>query len=182
MRSGYRTAILKVALASACLVCARAFAEDPTSGAGAPRPRSGAVNDQTARTEAIRAEAFRRQALRRYGGGRGVGVEDRVRAMAKVLDLDPKQQIQLRKLLEFQQETIKRVWADPSIPAADHVGATRAILDQTRDKIRAMLNDEQRKKYPARSTPRDPGAPQPDVEYWMRLTQQKEGDHAPQAL
>ncbi len=144
------TAVLQLALASVCLVGARASAAEAAQATQAPSPVTP----------------------RRHGPRSATGrdLEGRVRLLAKSLDLDARQQAQLRLLLESQREAISRVWGDPAIPADDRVGATRAILRRTEDRIRALLNEEQRKKYPAAAGPRD-ATPPPDVEYWLRLTQ-----------
>lgn len=112
------------------------------------------------------AEAARQHAPHHAAAGQGL--EDRVKLLTHELDLDAKQQGEMRKLLESQREQVRRVWNDSSLPAANRVGATRAISDRTGDQIRAMLNEEQRKKYNSAKPPRDAeSSPRPDVEYWM---------------
>jgi hypothetical protein len=89
-------------------------------------------------------------------------LDDRVATYTKHLNLDAKQQFQLRALLLQQREQLLKVWNDTSIPAAQRVHATRAIGDATADSIRAMLTEEQRKKYNPPRPPHDstaqPGA------------------------
>jgi hypothetical protein len=104
-------------------------------------------------------------------------LEDRVKLLTKELDLDAKQQAELRKLLEGQRDQVKKVWDDTSLPAANRVGATQAISDRTGDAIRSMLNEEQKKKYNSAKPPRDAteGSPRPDVEYWMNPAKAKPG-------
>jgi hypothetical protein len=161
-RKRIQAAALQMLLLSACLLSARATAEEPASADLVPK-----------------VETPRRYVIRRAPRG---GVEDRIQAMAKGLDLDAKQQVELRKLLESQRAQIKRVWADSSMPADDHVNATRAILMRTGDRIRAMLSEEQKKKYFAAATPRDSKVGSPDVEYWMRVTRPRAGDGVGQAF
>jgi hypothetical protein len=90
-------------------------------------------------------------------------LDDRIATYTKELNLDAKQQSQLRVLLLQQREQVLRVWNDTSIPAAQRVHATRAISDATADGIRVMLTEEQRKKYNPPRPPHDstaqPGAP-----------------------
>lgn len=94
--------------------------------------------------------------------------------LSKGLDLDARQQDELRNILRNQAEQLRRVRADPAIPGADRMGAMRAILDRTGDRIRAMLNDEQRLKYQAaRPALGAETAQRPDVEHWMQLTRPK---------
>ncbi len=157
MSSRLRTASLLLALAPAIRLSGRAWAWHQ---APAPAPAAG-------------AHAPRRAVDR--------GIERRVRFLTKVLELDPRQQAELRSLLQRQREQIRRVWSDPSLSAADHVGATRAILDATASRIRALLTEEQRKRYPAPRSPRAPSPAPPDVEYWLRLTERKGGEAAGRA-
>jgi hypothetical protein len=72
---------------------------------------------------------------------------DRVKAFTKALDLNALQQIQLRKILLERRDTIRKIWSDRSLLPAERVPATRAANERSGDEIRAMLNDEQRKKY-----------------------------------
>ena len=96
------------------------------------------------------------------------GLEDRVELMARELDLDSGQRIALRKILEEQRVQVARVWDDASVPGAIRVSTTQAISDRTADQIRALLNDEQRKKYiQPRHRDTAVGTPGGRVESWM---------------
>ncbi len=99
----------------------------------------------------------------------GSNLDERVVAMAKALDLDANQQSELRHVLEQQRAQIVKVWSETTIPAVNRVGATQAIGEQTADRIRALLDDEQKRKY---SAPRQPRAAasrvgERSVEDWM---------------
>ncbi|MDB6091090.1 MAG: hypothetical protein JWN85_3874 [Gammaproteobacteria bacterium] len=99
-------------------------------------------------------------------------LDDRVATYTKQLNLDAKQQSQLRALLLRQREQVLKVWNDTSIPAAQRVHATQAIGDATADSIRAMLTEEQRKKYNPPRPPHDSTA-QPGArssEDWINAT------------
>jgi Spy/CpxP family protein refolding chaperone len=100
---------------------------------------------------------------------RGHSLDDRVGALSRALDLDPKQQSELRKVLEGQREQVMKVWNDTSVPAAYRVAATRAISDKTADQIRELLTDEQKKKYNPPKQPREAahGSSTASVEPWM---------------
>ena len=116
------------------------------------------------------SSATQRQAPRHH-----TSLDDRVKALTRALDLDAKQQSELRKVLEGQREQVMRVWSDTSVPAAYRVSATQTISDQTADQIRALLNEEQRKKY---NPPRPPheataGSARPSVEDWMGTAKPK---------
>jgi hypothetical protein len=103
------------------------------------------------------------------------GLEDRVRTFSKAFDLDARQQDELRKVLENQREQIRKVWREGSVPPDYRVSATRLIYDQTEDRIRALLNDEQRKKYklPKPSNESAVRSDQRSVEYWMNAAKPK---------
>lgn len=106
---------------------------------------------------------------------KAASLEDRVQLISKGLDLDPRQEAALRAVLEDQRKEIRKLWDDTSIPAGERIHATQAISDRTADRIRALLNEEQRKKYnpprPPRDTTTDPG--RPSVEDWMKASQPK---------
>jgi phage shock protein A len=91
-----------------------------------------------------------------------------------MLELTEAQQTQLAKVLASQREQIRKLWRDQKVPPEYRVGAMRAINEQTEDRIRALLNDEQKKKYVA-SRPRDPArtSQQPNVDYWPNATKPK---------
>jgi len=107
--------------------------------------------------------------------GRRSGLEARVAKLSQALGLDAVQQAALRKLLQEQRRQVQWIWSEPSVPAADRVAATRVLSARTADRIRAMLTEEQRKKYE--------GPPQGDpgeairavhMEDWMKVDKKKQ--------
>jgi Spy/CpxP family protein refolding chaperone len=93
------------------------------------------------------------------------GIEDRVAMLSNALNLDATQRQQVRQILQHQRELIRSVWNDTTTTSSYRVIATRAIGDQTSDQIRAMLNEEQLKKYnPPRSVHQTEVV---NVEQWM---------------
>lgn len=98
----------------------------------------------------------------------------RVKRLTKALTLDASQQAQLRAVLMKQEEQVQQAWNDTSVPASYRVLATRIISDQTADRIRAFLNDQQKKKYnPPRLAP-PPHAPGTEsVENWLSARSSK---------
>jgi hypothetical protein len=99
---------------------------------------------------------------------KGASIDDRVKSLTKALDLDARQQSELKAVLQAQREETLQVWANESVPAAVRVKATEAIGERTADRIRELLNDEQKKKYsPPRQVPDRP-ADRPDVARWMK--------------
>ena len=100
--------------------------------------------------------------------------EERVEALSQALSLDAKQQSELRKALESYREQLRRVSSDPSMPAAYRVGAMQAINDQTIERIRAFLNDEQKRKFhPPRPRGTAESSPKPGLEAWTNASKPK---------
>jgi hypothetical protein len=101
----------------------------------------------------------------------GAGLDDRVKVFAKGLDLDAAQQSQLRRIFLGQRDAVRRIWSDESLSPAERVPATRAASERTGDEIRAILNDEQKKKYnsaaPATQPAKGDGR---SVEQWLDAT------------
>lgn len=95
-------------------------------------------------------------------------IDRRVMLLTRELGLSATQQAQVKRVLEGQREQVARVWNDTSIPAARRVSATQAVSDRTADRIRALLTEEQRKKY-IKPRQRDAavGAAGADAESWM---------------
>ena len=145
-------------VAAGCSFAADAMIESADSPAKSARPQTQLHAPQT------RAQRYRN----------GTGLDDRVNTLTKALDLDATQQSGLRKVLEGQREQVARVWNDESAPAAYRVSATRAISNKTADQIRALLNDEQKKKYnPPKPHSTAAGSTGPSVEDWMNKTKPK---------
>jgi hypothetical protein len=161
---------LAMALAMVGLGPAHA-ATDPTdatepAGAAEEAGAARAVDDSEAAAPVPQDTARRRK--------RGSPLDRRVMLLARELGLDAAQQAQVKKVLQGQREQVARVWNDKSIPAARRVSATQAIGDRTADRIRALLNDEQRKKY-IQPRKRDVavGTAGGDVESWMNAGKRK---------
>jgi len=95
-------------------------------------------------------------------------LDNRVQLMAKELDLDANQQARLKSILLAHRAEVTKAWNDPSVPAAVRIATTQAVSEKTAERIRAVLNDEQRAKY-AKAHQRDArvGAPGGDVQKWM---------------
>jgi hypothetical protein len=157
-----RTVMLwALAAACACLI-PRAHAETDAKSSPARAETDGKSSDRAAAT-AQRATRHRT----------GATLEDRVRTLTKALDLDARQQADLRKVLEAQRDEVTRIWDDESMPPANRVVATQAVSDTTADRIRALLNDQQKKKFTPPKPPHEPASDGPSVEEWMDATKPK---------
>jgi hypothetical protein len=144
--AGWKALVLALTLTGGgCLVPADAVEPAPAAEAAAPRAQRHVA---------------------------GTSLEDRVRILSVALNLDATQKSELRKVLEAQREQVRLLWNDSAAPAAYRVSATRAISDQTADRIRALLNEEQKKKYNPPGRPHDTGtdSAKPGVEDWMNAT------------
>lgn len=107
-------------------------------------------------------------------GRRRTTIDDRVKAFAKSLDLNETQQAAVKKILEQRQQETLRIRRDPSISGSARIERFRALQDNTVERIRAVLNDEQRKKYdPLAVRKRQPAPDQRSVEDWIKATTPK---------
>ena len=100
-------------------------------------------------------------------------LEHRVAMLTKALELDARQQAELQGIFADQREAVRKIWNDRSLLPAERVPATRAVEDRTADQIRAILNDEQKKKYNQPKPPPAPDARPPDVSAWMDAASKK---------
>jgi hypothetical protein len=95
-------------------------------------------------------------------------LDRRVALLGQELKLDDGQRAKVKLLLQSQSAQVNHVWDDASIPSALRVKSTQTIGERTADQIRALLNDEQRKKYiQPRQHDAKVGAAAVDVESWM---------------
>ncbi len=97
----------------------------------------------------------------------GGSLEHRVDVLSKALQLDARQRIELLTILDDQREAVAKVWHNPALLPAERTPATLAVEERTADQIRAILSDEQQKRY---NPPKPPKAesPAPDVADWMQ--------------
>jgi hypothetical protein len=97
------------------------------------------------------------------------GIDETVHRMTRSLDLDSGQQAKLREILWDEQRQVMKLRSGDQAPGTDRAGTTFAILEQAKARIRAMLTEEQKKKYIA-DVPREQTAPaQADLQHWMDM-------------
>ena len=102
-------------------------------------------------------------------------IDGRVRLLTQELDLDVKQQSELRLILERQRDAVQRIWsADSPLAPAERGPATRAAADRTANDIRAMLSEVQRKKYNSPS-PQRPPSDGTTADGWIQRVQTARG-------
>jgi hypothetical protein len=105
---------------------------------------------------------------------RRVTLEDRVKALAGNLNLDQAQQDAVLKILQGRMEESLRIRSDTSISGGARIEQFRTLQDNTVYQVRAVLNEEQKKKYdPLVLRKREPAADQKTVEDWLELTTPK---------
>jgi|SRR5215813_6266241 len=78
---------------------------------------------------------------------RRVTVDERVKRFAKVLDLDASQQTGLKSVLERQQARATQLRLNQSLSGVERISRLRDLQQDTVSQIRALLNEEQKKKY-----------------------------------
>ena len=105
---------------------------------------------------------------------RRASLDDRVKAFATALGLNDAQQAAVKKILEQRQQETLRLRQDASIPGSVRIERLRALQDQTVQRIRLVLTDEQKKKYdPLAVRQAGPAPGQKSVEDWLEVTTPK---------
>lgn len=98
-------------------------------------------------------------------------LDDRIAILGKNLDLTEAQRSAVKRILEQRQQQTLRI-RNSEAPGNVRIGQFRALQDSTINQIRAVLTDEQKKKYDPLISRRRPAsdAPQRSVEDWIKLT------------
>jgi len=82
-------------------------------------------------------------------GHRGMDPDAQLKHMTKALDLTADQQTQIKPILESQQQQMMALHEDQSMSRDDRFAKMKAIHEDSRGKIEAVLNDTQKQKYEA---------------------------------
>ena len=83
-------------------------------------------------------------------GPRGMNPEAQLQHLTKHLDLTADQQAQIKPILESRDQQAKQLWQDQSLaPAGSAHAKMKAIQEDSKAKIEAVLNDTQKQKYEA---------------------------------
>jgi hypothetical protein len=108
------------------------------------------------------------------GKRRTLTQDDQVKRFAESMDLSETQQSEVKKILEFQQAQTRRIRLDGSLSGAERISRLRILQDSTVASIRALLNNEQKKKYdPLAVRQAQKSSPQPSIEDWMKAAQKQ---------
>lgn len=98
-------------------------------------------------------------------------LDERVQRFAKVLDLDEPQQTALKSVLERQRGKARQIRLDTFLSGADRVSRLRDLQQDTVLKIRALLNEEQKKKYDPQNHQSQTNASDSYVNDWLKAPQ-----------
>jgi len=86
-----------------------------------------------------------------WSGGQGrqqpPSVDDQLKTLTKQLQLTDDQQPKVRDILQNRHDQIQQVMQDTSTPRAEKWSKMREIHETTNGKIRALLTDDQKKKF-----------------------------------
>jgi small-conductance mechanosensitive channel len=171
-------AVATLALSAAC----RADDATPAIDPAAPTPAAtdAASQLQPAPEGATTARVYRHGPSRHLTAAQGI--DEGVHRLARALDLDPGQQERLRQILVDQHRKIMQLRSGRTAASGDMTSAMLAIYEQSRTRIRSMLSEQQRLKYPA-EVPQGQTAPaQADLQHWLKIQEdgRKQGSSASQ--
>jgi hypothetical protein len=96
-----------------------------------------------------------------------VRLDEQVSRFAKNLGLSEAQQSAVKNILEQQQREIIRIRIDASLSGSSRINRVRDLQTTTVRRIRAVLNEEQKKKYNPLA-PRSITQPQIAIEEWLK--------------
>ncbi|MFY9935227.1 MAG: hypothetical protein WAK33_00015 [Silvibacterium sp.] len=82
-------------------------------------------------------------------GPRGMNPEAQLQHLTKHLDLTADQQAQIKPILESRDQQAKQLWQDQSLAPESRHTKMKAIQEDSKAKIEAVLNDTQKQKYEA---------------------------------
>jgi hypothetical protein len=100
---------------------------------------------------------------------RGHTIDDRVKTLAKALNLNEAQQAGVKAVLEHQQLQARQIQVDPTLSGEERIGRFRALQEDTVLRIRSLLNDEQKMKYnPLNHQAPDATSSDSYVNQWMK--------------
>jgi hypothetical protein len=98
-------------------------------------------------------------------------LDEQVRRFAKGLDLDASQQAALKSVLEHQQARATQLRLDQSVSGPERISRLRALQEDTVLQIRALLNEEQKKKYDPQNHAAQTNSSDSYVNDWLKAPQ-----------
>ena len=100
-------------------------------------------------------------------------IDARVSILAKSLELTAEQQSAVKSILEQRQQKTLLIRSDPSISGSMRIERFRMLQETTVERIRAVLNDEQKKKYDPMAARHIQSTPEHSVEDWLKASTPK---------
>jgi protein CpxP len=82
-------------------------------------------------------------------GGRMMNSEQQLEHLTKKLSLSADQQSQIKPMLDSRNQQMQALMQDQSVPRPDRHAKMISIQDDTKAKIEAVLNDDQKQKFDA---------------------------------
>ncbi len=76
-----------------------------------------------------------------------MSAQDRLDMMSKELNLTDDQKAKIKPILDNEQKQVQDLRADTSLSREDMMTKRRDIMKKTNDDIKAVLNDDQKKKF-----------------------------------
>jgi hypothetical protein len=119
------------------------------------------------------SEAATPRAQRPPHSSRKSNIDARVKVLAKNLDLNEEQQSAVKSILEARQQQTLLIRSDPSISGSARIDRFRALQDATVERIRSVLNDEQKKRYDPMAARQIQSTPEHSVEDWLKASTPK---------
>jgi protein CpxP len=98
------------------------------------------------------APAQQPQQQGQWNGGHGRHMQDpdhQLQHMTKQLDLSADQQTQIRPILVDRQQKMQALWQNQSLSREDRHTQMESIREDSKAKIEAVLNDQQKQKFEA---------------------------------
>jgi Spy/CpxP family protein refolding chaperone len=73
--------------------------------------------------------------------------DEELQRLDKSLKLTDDQKSQIKPILEDRQKQMESLHSDTSLSSEDRMGKMRSLMKESNDKIRALLNDDQKKQF-----------------------------------
>jgi Spy/CpxP family protein refolding chaperone len=96
---------------------------------------------------ALAAGPFQGMRMRRAGHHQMPSVDDQLKRMTKQLKLSDDQQAKVKPILEEQRNQMQQLRSDSSLSQDEKMGKMRELRQQSSSQIKALLNDQQQKKF-----------------------------------
>jgi len=82
-----------------------------------------------------------------HGRGRGMDPDRQLAHLTKTLNLSADQQSQIKPILLDRQQKMQALWQDQSLSREDRRTKAMAIQQDTKAKLEAALNDQQKQQF-----------------------------------